>query len=88
MSDLPNFVRHSKTDPSRREALCRRCQGQNKVQGFDMPNIPWIWFEREKDSPMEPSLTLTFESPLQRLGYSLRGIIYAGRNHFTTRFRE
>ena len=82
------FIQHSRTDPSQREALCRCCQGQNKVQGLDMPNVPWIWFEREKDSPVEPSLTLTFNSPPQRLSYSLRAIIYAGGNHFTTRFRD
>jgi len=35
-----------------------------------------------------PSLALTFNSPSQQLGYSLRAIIYAGGYHFSVRFRE
>jgi hypothetical protein len=53
-----------------------------------MPDTPWIWFEREKLSPVTPSLTLTFNSPSQQLSYSLRSIIYAGGNRFTVRFRD
>ena len=83
-----SFIKHSRTDTSRQEATCPCCQGQNKVQALRMPDAPWIWFEREKRSPVTPSLTLTFDSPPQRLSYSLRAIIYAGGNHFTVRFCE
>jgi hypothetical protein len=82
------FVRRSRTDPSRQRAICSCCQGQNKVQALNMPDAPWIWFERDRNSPVEPSPTLTFDSPSQQLRYSLRAIIYAGGNHFTTRFRD
>ena len=53
-----------------------------------MPDVPWIWFERDRSSPACPSLTLTFDSPRQQLRYCLRAIIYAGGNHFTVRFSE
>jgi len=53
-----------------------------------MPDVPWIWFEREEHSSITPSLTLKFDSPPQQLSYSLRAIIYAGGNHFTARFRD
>ena len=53
-----------------------------------MPDVPWIWFERDRSSSVLPSLTLTFDSPPQQLNYSLRAIIYAGGNHFTVRFRD
>jgi hypothetical protein len=82
------FVQRFKTDPAQLGAVCSRCHDQNKVQALTMPDVPWIWFERERHSPVGPSLTLTFNSQPQRLGYSLRAIIYAGGNHFTTRFRE
>ena len=72
----------------RREATCSRCQGQNKVRALEMPDAPWIWFEWDRNSSVEPSLVLTFDSPSQRLSYSLRAIIYAGGNHFSIRFRE
>jgi len=81
------FVERARTD-ARREATCSCCHGQNKVQALEMPDVPWIWFERDQYSPVGPSLILTFDSPSQRLGYSLRAIIYAGGNHFSVRFRE
>ena len=81
-----DFARRSTTRISHLGANCSRCQGRNKVQALKMPGVPWIWFERERQSPILPSLTLTFDSPIQQLSYSLRAIIYAGGNHFTTRF--
>ena len=50
--------------------------------------MPWIWFEQGDRSIVRPSLTLTFDSHPKRLSYSLRVIIYAGENHFTTCFRD
>ena len=82
------FSQRSRTDASQHEVICSHCRGQNKVRALRMPDVPWIWFERERDSPVQPSLALTFNSPPQRLSYSLRAIIYAGGNHFTIRFRE
>ena len=52
-----------------------------------MPDSPWIWFEREARSPVKPSLVFTFDSPHERVTYSLQSIVYAGGNHFTIRFR-
>ncbi|KAF9779748.1 hypothetical protein BJ322DRAFT_1086264 [Thelephora terrestris] len=83
-----NFIQRCQTDPFHQNSRCSRCQGQNKVRCLEMPDVPWIWFEREKSSPVGPSLALTFDSPSQRLSYSLRSIIYAGQNHFTIRFCE
>lgn len=82
------FIQRCQRDPFHPRGRCSLCRGPNKVQGLEMPDVPWIWFERERPSPVGPSLTLTFDSPPQRLSYSLRSIIYAGQNHFTVRFRE
>jgi hypothetical protein len=81
------FTSHARTDVARREVICSRCQGPNKVQTLEMPDSPWIWFERDQHSPVSPSLALTFDFPPQRLSYGLRAIIYAGENHFSLRFR-
>jgi len=82
------FVCRSKTDAARAAMKCSCCQGLNKVQALKMPAAPWIWFERDRFSPVWPSMTLTFDSPSQQLRYSLRAIIYSGGKHFTARFRE
>lgn len=82
------FIHRSATRVSHLGANCSHCQGRNKVQALKMPDAPWIWFERERQSPVSPSPILTFDSPAQQLSYSLRAIIYAGGNHFTTRFRD
>ena len=82
------FIERSRKDVSRHKAICSRCWGQNKVRALRMPDVPWIWFERERDSPVQPSPALTFDFPPQRLSYSLHAIIYAGGNHFTIRFRK
>lgn len=82
------FIYHSQMNAALPRATCSHCKGPNEVQGVRMPDVPWIWFERDQYSPpVWPSLTLEFNSPLQQLGYSLRVIIYAGQNHFTVRFR-
>ena len=82
------FVHRSATRVSHLVANCSCCRGQNKVQALWMPSTPWIWFERERHSPVLPSATLTFDFPTQQLTYSLRAIIYAGGNHFTIHFRD
>jgi hypothetical protein len=82
------FVHRFKTNVARSGATCPRCQGPNKVKALKMPDVPWIWFERSEYTPVWPSLALSFDSPPQRLNYSLRAILYAGGNHFTVRFRE
>jgi hypothetical protein len=82
------FVRDSETNPARLGTACPHCQGPNQVEILRMPDVPWIWFERDRHSPVRPSLTLTFDSPPEMLSYSLRAIIYAGGDHFTVRFRE
>ena len=82
------FVQRSITGVSQQDATCSHCWGRNRVQALRMPDFPWIWFERDQHSPIVPSLTLTFNSPSQQLGYSLRAIIYAGGYHFSVRFRE
>ena len=82
------FLQRFQVDTYRWRAKCPHCLGQNKVRTLTMPDVPWIWFDRERHSPVTPSLTLEFNSPLQRLNYSLRAIIYAGGNHFTVRFHE
>lgn len=81
------FVGRSKSEPARFAMTCS-CQSLNKVQTLKMPDMPWIWFERNRYSPVWPSLTLTFDSPSQRLSYTLQAIIYSGEKHFTIRFRE
>lgn len=83
-----DFIRRSTTRVSHFGSNCCHCQGRNKVQGLRMPDTPWIWFERERKSPISPSPILTFDFPTQQLSYSLQAIIYAGGNHFTTRFRD
>ena len=82
------FVERSRKDASQHEAVCSCCRVQNKVQALRMPDVPWIWFEWERDSPVQPSLALAFNSPPQQLSYSLHAIIYTGGNHFTIHFRE
>ncbi|KAF9779018.1 hypothetical protein BJ322DRAFT_1113877 [Thelephora terrestris] len=77
------FVNRSKTEAAHMGTMCPHCRGPNEVQDLRMPEVPWIWFEHERSSPVWPSLTLGFDSPTQRLRYSLRVIIYAGGNHFT-----
>ena len=79
------FIDRSKMEAAVR---CPHCKGPNDVQDLGMPEVPWIWFERDQFSPVWPSLTLEFHSPSQQLRYSLRAIIYAGGHHFTVRFRD
>ena len=83
-----SFIRCSATRVFHHGANCSRCRSRNEVQTIKMPGTPWIWFERERHSPILSSLTLTFNSPIQWPRYSLRAIIYAGGNHFTARFRD
>jgi hypothetical protein len=85
---LTTFVHRAETDVHRLDATCSHCQGPNKVEGVKMPAVPWIWFERDRCSPVGPSLALTFDSQPLQLNYSLRAIIYSGQDHFTIRFRE
>lgn len=82
------FIHRSKTNAARTGTTCPRCPAPNNVEVLRMPDVPWIWFERDHSSSVWPSLTLAFDSPPQRLTYSLRAVIYAGSNHFTVRFRE
>ena len=83
------FIHRSKTDMARSQARCSQCQGRrNAVQSLEMPDAPWIWFERHESSLVWPLLALTLNSPPQQLAYSLQAIIYAGGNHFTVRFRD
>ena len=82
------FVRRSKTDPARFAMTCSHCRGLNKVQALEMPDVPWIWFERNESSPVWPSQTLKFDSPSKQLSYTLQAVIYSGEKHFTLRFRE
>ena len=82
------FVCHSKTNTARSAMKCSQCRGPNKVQALRMPAVPWIWFERNRYSPVWPSMILTFDSPSQQLSYSLQAIIYSGGKHFTVRFRD
>jgi len=81
------FIDKSKTLTTRSQARCSHCWGPNEVKDLKMPDVPWIWFEREEHSPVWPSLTLTFDSQPRRLDYSLRAIIYSGGRHFSVRFR-
>ena len=83
-----NFIQRCQRDPFHPNQKCSLCRSPNEVRGLEMPDVPWIWFEREQPSPVVPSLTLTFNSPAQRLSYSLQAIIYVGQYHFTVRFRE
>jgi hypothetical protein len=82
------FINHSKKKPAHLGTACPHCRDQNEVRVLRMPEVPWIWFERKRSSPVWPSLTLEFDSPTQWLRYSLRVIIYAGGNHFTVCFRD
>ena len=79
------FICRSGANAARLRAVCPHCKGQNKVQELRMPDVPWIWFERERHSPVWPSLTLMFNSSSQQLSYSLRAIIYAGEHLQTPR---
>ena len=83
-----NFVESRRTNPIAQKHECDSCGGQNEVEGLKMQEAPWIWFEHRRSSPVEPSLSLAFNSPSQQLTYSLRSIIYFGGNHFTVRLRE
>lgn len=82
------FVERHSESPFGQQAKCDCCEGQNRVEGLRMPETPWIWFERQRRSPVEPSPSLTFNSPSQQLRYSLQSAIYTGERHFTARFRD
>lgn len=81
------FTERYRTEVFPSQAKCHCCH-QKTVKELKMPDLPLIWFEREKPCPVRPSLTLTFNSPSTTLTYILASIIYAGGNHFTVRFRE
>jgi hypothetical protein len=83
-----NLIRERRENPVRPRRICGVCRGPNRVERLEMPDSPWTWFEREKNSPVRPSLTLTLNGPHLQLSYSLRAIIYSGKDHFTLRFRD
>ena len=61
LQSRPRQSTRSRKDASQHETICPRCRGQNKVRALRMPDVPWIWFEQERDSPVQPSLALAFD---------------------------
>lgn len=74
-----------------RRPPCRVCRIPCSHSSLTFTPLPWIWIDipPEFDDPFTPSTTLTFERDSEpNIDYTLSGIIYAGQEHFSARWRD
>jgi len=67
---------------------CGHCSGNHIQSTWTMAPLTWIWFKIPPGTHVSPSLTLAFDQFGEPRMFTLAAVVYLGRSHFTTCWRD